>query len=98
MVTVTASEQLTPHMLRLRFNSEELAGFESAAPDDHIKLFVPEPFANGEERCARDYTPRSFDAATGTLTIDFALHDAGPATRWALAARPGDRIQVGGPK
>ena len=98
MLTVTTSEWLSPHMLRVHFTSAELEGFESAAPDDHIKLIVPEPFAAGEERCARDYTPRAFDAAMGTLTIDFALHDAGPATRWALAARPGDRIQIGGPK
>lgn len=47
---------------------------------------------------ARDYTPRRFDAATNELDIDFAIHEAGPATRWALAAKPGDRIGVGGPR
>ena len=98
MLTVASVERLTPHMLRMHFQSPELAGFESAAPDDHIKLFVPEPFSGGEERCSRDYTPRAFDAAAGTLTIDFALHDAGPATRWALAAQVGDTIMIGGPK
>lgn len=47
---------------------------------------------------ARDYTPRRFDAAANELDIDFAIHEAGPATRWALGARPGDRIGVGGPR
>jgi NADPH-dependent ferric siderophore reductase len=98
LLTVIATERLTPHMLRVQFSSPELAGFDSAAPDDHIKLIVPPPFADGDASCSRDYTPRAFDTRTGVLTIDFALHDAGPATRWALAARPGDQIQIGGPK
>lgn len=46
----------------------------------------------------RDYTPRCFDATARTLTIDFALHDAGPATAWALQAAPGQRVGVGGPR
>lgn len=47
----------------------------------------------------RDYTPREFDVAAGTLTIEFALHDdPGPATAWAIAAQPGDAIAIGGPR
>ncbi len=47
---------------------------------------------------ARDYTPRRFDAAANELDIYFAIHEAGPATRWALDAKPGSRIGVGGPR
>jgi NADPH-dependent ferric siderophore reductase len=46
----------------------------------------------------RDYTPRRHDAQANTLEIDFALHDAGPATQWAEQARPGDIVGVGGPR
>jgi NADPH-dependent ferric siderophore reductase len=46
----------------------------------------------------RDFTPRKYDAAAGELTIEFALHDAGPATAWASNARPGDSLAVGGPR
>jgi len=46
----------------------------------------------------RDYTPRHYDAAARTLDIDFAPHDAGPATRWAEQAQPGQRLGVGGPR
>lgn len=56
-------------------------------------------FADGAPRPAmRDYTPRRHDAAAGTLTIDFALHDAGPATRWAEQAAPGQPLFVAGPR
>lgn len=96
LVSVAATERITPNMLRIRFTSPELHDFESLAPDDHVKLFVPNPL--GDEPCRRDYTPRAFDVERGLLTIDFALHEAGPATAWALAVRPGDRIEVGGPR
>lgn len=56
-------------------------------------------FPEGAPRpIARDYTPRLFDAGAGTLAIDFALHESGPATGWARAAKPGDRLGIGGPR
>ena len=46
----------------------------------------------------RSYTIRAHDPATRTVDVDFVLHDhAGPATRWAMAARPGDTIAMFGP-
>lgn len=47
---------------------------------------------------ARDYTPRHKDAKRNVLEIDFAIHDAGPATRWAEQARIGDPLTIGGPR
>jgi NADPH-dependent ferric siderophore reductase len=94
-LTVLATHRLSPNMLRLRFGGPDLAGFTSLSPGDHVKLFVPE----GSGGIAmRDYTPRRYSADGGWLDIDFALHDAGPATRWAKQARPGDRVEIGGPR
>lgn len=46
----------------------------------------------------RSYTIRQHDPATNTIAFDFVLHkDAGPATRWALEAKPGDVLGVFGP-
>lgn len=45
----------------------------------------------------RTYTPRRFDAASGTLEIQFVLHGAGPASEWAERASAGDKIAVAGP-
>lgn len=46
----------------------------------------------------RDFTPRRHDHHARELDLEFALHDAGPATEWAARARPGDWLGVGGPR
>lgn len=93
-LTVRDAVSLTPHMRRLILGGEALEGFHSPAADDHVKIFVPGP----EGLVGRDYTPRRYDAATHALTIDFALHDAGPATAWARHAQPGDEVEIAGPR
>jgi NADPH-dependent ferric siderophore reductase len=47
---------------------------------------------------ARDYTPRLFDPVAQTLVVDFALHEDGPATLWARHAKPGDSLNIVGPR
>ncbi|WP_338927120.1 siderophore-interacting protein (plasmid) [Mycetohabitans endofungorum] len=47
---------------------------------------------------ARDYTPRRYDRQAGELDLEFALHDAGPASAWARQAQPGQWLGVGGPR
>jgi NADPH-dependent ferric siderophore reductase len=46
----------------------------------------------------RDFTPRRFDVARNKIVIDFALHESGPATSWAAAAKVGDKLEIGGPR
>ncbi len=95
LLRVEKTRRVTPGMLRITFSGEDLADFASLAFDDHVKLFAPTPSGEIERR---DYTPRRYDNRTRALVIDFAVHDAGPATRWALDARPGDEIEIAGPK
>ncbi|MFC7547875.1 siderophore-interacting protein [Plantactinospora sp. GCM10030261] len=46
----------------------------------------------------RTYTVRAVRPAVAELDVDMVLHgDAGPASRWAGAASPGDRLMVLGP-
>ncbi len=46
----------------------------------------------------RTYTVRAVRPETSEVDIDLVLHgDAGPASRWALAARPGSEIVLLGP-
>ena len=115
MLQVRDVIQLTPKMVRIIVGGDALAGFVSAAHDDHVKVFFPQPgqekpvlptpspngpvYPEGALRpAARDYTPRRYDAAANTLTIDFVLHGDGPATAWAAQARPGNFLGVGGPR
>ena len=95
-IVVERTEMLSRSMKRIHFIGEDLRGFESAAPDDHIKLILPQ--AGSREPAKRDYTPRAFDAVRGALMIDFALHDAGPATAWARDAQAGETLTIGGPR
>lgn len=95
VLQVKSRQALTPNMLRLTLAGDALHDFISAAPDDHIKLFLTD--AAGEV-AAREYTPRRYSNADRELVIDFALHDAGPATLWAIGAKPGDEIEIGGPR
>jgi NADPH-dependent ferric siderophore reductase len=112
LLTVRQVERFTPAMARITLGGD-LAGFLSASYDDHVKVFfplpgdtkptLPDPGPNGEANGAprspgRDYTPRRFDLGRNELIIDFALHDAGPATDWAAQAAAGQQLAVGGPR
>jgi NADPH-dependent ferric siderophore reductase len=115
LLQVREVSHLTPKMVRVVVGGEQLAGFVSAAYDDHVKVFFPHPgedkpilptptpngpvYPEGAVRpVSRDYTPRHYDAAANTLTVDFVLHSEGPATTWAAQARPGQYLGVGGPR
>jgi NADPH-dependent ferric siderophore reductase len=93
-------EKIAAQMIRVALGGD-LDDFTSLGFDDHVKLFFPNgpAVAGGEPQTAsRDYTPRRYDPAGNTLEIEFVLHDAGPATRWARQVGPGQPLQIGGPR
>ena len=92
---VESIRYLSPRMLRVTLGGDELAGFRSPSPDDHIKVYFPTP--NGEAQ-GRDFTPRHFDADAGLLAIDIALHEGGLGTAWAKNAKRGEPLEIGGPR
>ncbi len=103
---------LSPNLRRITLSGEELVGFNSLSPEDHVKVFfptkngempiVPNQGPNGLEFndsiIMRDYTPRSYRADKNELDLDFALHKNGPASLWAARASLGDPIVIGGPR
>lgn len=123
-VEVVGVEDLSPRMRRIILGGEqmgafstdgrEMPAFQSLGPDDHVKLFFPDPQTasialpqQGEGRLhwpsnppaiSREYTPRAYDASSGTLVLDFVLHDGGIAGGWAAGVSLGDRIHLAGPK
>lgn len=88
--------------------------FVRLASADHVKLVIPDETTgkfvlpvvgerglnvpNGVAPAIRSYTIRAFDPIKRELSIDFVLHDHGPAGRWAIGARPGALIGVMGPR
>lgn len=112
-VTVLRVERIAPRIQRVVLGGDALEGFRSDGADDHVKvvfptadgLHLPTPGPNGLTFAPgitvppmRDYTPRHFDAAHRELTLDFILHDAGPATAWAQQVKIGDQLGIGGPR
>lgn len=94
-VQVSRVEPLPDGFVSITFSGDELADFNSASFDDHIKFMFDSPAG---EPVRRDYTPRHFDNARRELTIEFALHGHGQASDWAAAATAGQRAAIGGPR
>lgn len=46
----------------------------------------------------RDFTPRRYNREALELDIEFALHEAGPATTWATQATAGQHLGIAGPR
>ena len=103
-------EQISLNFLLLTLVGE-LRDFSSDGFDDHFKLILPQeglekpllpemvdgkPFIDGRRPTMRDYTPLRW--TTNTLTVDFALHENGPATEWARNAPMGSWVGVAGPR
>ena len=112
LLEVVAVNDITPLMRRISLKGD-LTGFASPGHADHIKAFIfpkgVEPmlgtigergaeFPEGKKPQMRDYTPRYFDVAAGTIDIDFVLHGDGPASGWAAQAQVGQKLVIGGPR
>jgi NADPH-dependent ferric siderophore reductase len=88
-LTVTGRTEISPHYLRLHFDSGELLRDNAVHPTMWIRGWFPD----GDKAHQRGYTLVNPDAVAGTVDIDFALHE-GLATRWAQQAQPGDVLEV----
>lgn len=54
-------------------------------------------WGDGVRPQARDYTPL-YDEANHELVLDFFIHDGGIASSWAVEAKAGDKLTIGGPR
>lgn len=94
-LSVARTKELSPGLLRVTVQGEQVEGFTSLGAADHVKLLFP-------DEVRRDYTPRAFrpasDGAPAELDLDFYLHGDGPASSWAAGAAAGDGLTVAGPR
>ncbi|HAU3359422.1 TPA: siderophore-interacting protein [Salmonella enterica subsp. salamae] len=111
-LTVLRVERISAGFQRIVLGGEALDGFTSLGFDDHTKVFFPESgsrftaptvteegiiWGEGVRPVSRDYTPL-YDEARRELALDFFIHDGGVASRWAMEAREGDTLTIGGPR
>lgn len=111
-LAVVRTTQLSDTMVRLTLGGPGADGFESAIPDEHIKLIFAEP-ETGELRLptpdgdelnwprpiptSREYTIRKYRPAEREIDIDFVVHESGLASDWVTAVQPGEPAYVAGP-
>ena len=111
---VVGTADLSACLRRIVLGGPDAADFACFGPTDHAKVLFPtEPdgalvLGQVEDRrlvdppdaayVARDYTIRTHEPTSGTVVIDMAVHEHGPAGRWASRARPGDELGLLGPK
>lgn len=107
-------EVVSPGCLRLTLGGADLSTFRSDGFDDHVKVLFPVDgqerpllprlvdgrphFDAGERPVARDFTPLVWNASKGTLVLEFALHESGPAAEWARNAPMGQWLGIAGPR
>lgn len=111
-LNVLRVERVSPGFQRIVLGGDALDGFSSQGFDDHTKVFFPAPGATfvppvvtdegidwgeGVRPQARDYTPL-YDEARHELALDFFVHDGGVASNWAVQAKVGDKLTIGGPR
>ena len=84
-----------PRMRRVQLTGEGLEEF-TPKPAQEIVFQVPQP---GAEPARRHYTIRRYDPTTKLIDVDFVLHGhRTPGVNWALETKPGDTIDIRGPR
>ncbi len=89
VLTVTGAEQVTEHYRRVHLTDGGMLATTGVHPTMWVRLWFD---AAGKPH-QRAYTLVDPDPATGTFSLEFALHD-GHASDWARTAKPGDTIEA----
>lgn len=72
--------------------------FELAKQEEHDWYSAYRALPDAQRPSARTYTIRSLRPEKAEVDVEFVLHgDNGPASRWAMHARPGDRLAMTAP-
>ncbi|WP_062290635.1 siderophore-interacting protein [Demequina phytophila] len=95
--TVTAAEQVTPHMMRLRLRLDDPGSWVSTGrPDEFVHVEVGAETQDADGHSARHYTVSAL--TEDGFEMEIFVHGDGPGATWARHARPGDRTDVSEPK
>jgi NADPH-dependent ferric siderophore reductase len=91
---VVTAFDLNPRMRRVQLTG----ALEEFAPKPGQEIVLQIRQAGGEP-ARRHYTIRRYDAARKLIDVDFVLHGhRTPGVNWSLQAKPGDTIDIRGPR
>ncbi|MGD1888717.1 MAG: siderophore-interacting protein [Cohaesibacteraceae bacterium] len=108
LATVRAKHHVTPNMIRLTLHASSFADIAPNSAGGHCKVILPAAgqdaktfavaLAKGERPVMRTYTVRNARPESEEIDIDFVDHgDEGPASAFAVSAKPGDVCGFAGP-
>jgi ATP-binding cassette subfamily B protein IrtA len=87
-------ERLAPKFIRVRMTSPTVFTDTEIGPTAWLRFWFPDP-ADPDFEHQRGYTITEADPESGTLAVDFVLHEpAGPASAWAESVTVGTRVEV----
>lgn len=90
---VTTLERLSPSVLEVRL-AHEAAARLAGEPGNDVMIRLED----GGRSFRRRYSVRRVDAAAGTLDLWVTTGHVGPGARWANSLRPGDPVDLVGPR
>lgn len=91
---VVEAADVRPKLRRVWFTAEGIEALQYK-PGQDVVLFLP--LENGELG-RRHYTIRGIDREKGTVAIDFVMHGKTPGPNFARNCKPGDTVEVKGPR
>jgi NADPH-dependent ferric siderophore reductase len=112
-VHVDGVEDVSPRLTRVTIRGAALAGFPEPEPAASVRLLLPPtgadelvvPAWNGNEFLVADgsrptirtLTPRRWDDASASLSVDVVRHGTGAVSDWVAGTTPGSPVAVSGP-
>jgi len=94
LLNVLAVTDVNARMRRVTVGGDTLADFTPWPGQDVVLHLVSAEGAGVRRR----YTIRNYEPANRRFDLDFVRHGHGPGALWAESARPGDEVEVFGPR
>lgn len=91
---VVAVAAAGPRIRRITLGGAELADFDPL-PGQDVVVHLQDAHGNGVRR---RYTIRNLDRAARVFDLDVVVHGDGAGSNWGTSARPGDAVEVFGPR
>ncbi|MEH6445438.1 MAG: siderophore-interacting protein [Oceanospirillaceae bacterium] len=109
-LAVVNKQTITSNMMRITLGGDDLVTFPDEQEGGYIKLHFAKSGVLNENVLAqlqsedtqqrpilRTYTVRNQREDPKQIDVDFVMHDAGPASNWALNSEIGSEIYIAGP-